>query len=237
MASPRANLAQARPSQEQHRCGRRHGKSSGIAIDRRMKKMDINSIKEKMVGRKPGVIGDRKEFAVLIPLVENADGLHLLFEKRSGNIKQPGDICFPGGRIEAGESIIECALRETAEEIGIADIEVIGQFDSILEVNRITMHTVAGIIKEEALKNAHLNPEEVAEIFTVPLSFFVTEVPMNHTVRIIQDTTDFPYDEAGIRRDYKWRVGSQEILIYHYGDRIIWGLTARIARWFADFAR
>ena len=202
----------------------------------KMKMININGVKEKMAGRKPGVIGDRKEFAVLIPLVERADGLHLLFEKRSGNIKQPGDICFPGGRIEEGESIIECALRETGEEIGINDVEVIGQFDSILEVNRITMHTVVGIVTEDTLKNARINPEEVADIFTVPLDFFVATKPMSHTVRILQDTADFPYEEAGIRKDYKWRVGSQEIFIYHYEDRIIWGLTARIAKWFADFA-
>ena len=198
--------------------------------------MDINGIKEKMAGRKPGVIGDRKEFAVLIPLVEREDGLHLLFEKRSGNIKQPGDTCFPGGRIEAGESITECALRETAEEIGITDVEVIGQFDSILEVNRITMHTVVGIVTEGALKNVRINSDEVADIFTVPLDFFASAEPMSHTVRIIQDTADFPYEETGIRKDYKWRVGHQEIFIYHYENRIIWGLTARIARWFADFA-
>ena len=200
-----------------------------------MKMMDINDIKEKMKGRTPGVIGDRKEFAVLIPLVEREDGLHLLFEKRSGNIKQPGDICFPGGRIEEGESITECALRETAEEIGITDVEVIGQFDSILEVNRITMHTVVGKITEDSIKNARLNPYEVSDIFTVPLDFFASAEPMSHTVRIIQDTADFPYEETGIRKDYKWRVGHQEIFIYHYEDRIIWGLTARIARWFADF--
>ena len=198
--------------------------------------MDINGIKEKMAGRKPGVIGDRKEFAVLIPLLEREDGLHLLFEKRSGNIKQPGDTCFPGGRIEAGESITECALRETAEEIGITDVEVIGQFDSILEVNRITMHTVVGIVTEGALKNVRINSDEVADIFTVPLDFFVTAEPMSHTVKIIQDTADFPYEETGIQKDYKWRVGQQEIFIYHYEDRIIWGLTARIAKWFADFA-
>ena len=173
---------------------------------------------------------------MLIPLVKRADGLHLLFEKRSGNIKQPGDICFPGGRIEEGESITECALRETDEEIGITDVEVIGQFDSILEVNRITMHTVVGVITEESIKNARINPDEVADIFTVPLDFFAYAEPMSHTVRIIQDTADFPYEETGIRKDYKWRVGHQEIFIYHYENRIIWGLTARIARWFADFA-
>ena len=198
--------------------------------------MDINGIKEKMAGRKPGVIGDRKEFAVLIPLLEREDGLHLLFEKRSGNIKQPGDTCFPGGRIEAGESITECALRETAEEIGITDVEVIGQFDSILEVNRITMHTVVGIVTEDSIKNARLNSDEVADIFTVPLDFFVSTKPMSHTFRITQDTADFPYEETGIQKDYKWRVGQQEIFIYHYEDRIIWGLTARIAKLFADFA-
>ena len=198
--------------------------------------MDINGIKEKMAGRKPGVIGDRKEFAVLIPLLEREDGLHLLFEKRSGNIKQPGDTCFPGGRIEAGESITECALRETAEEIGITDVEVIGQFDSILEVNRITMHTVVGIVTEDSIKNARLNSDEVADIFTVPLDFFVSTKLMSHTVRITQDTADFPYEETGIQKYYKWRVGQQEIFIYHYEDRIIWGLTARIAKWFADFA-
>ena len=173
---------------------------------------------------------------MLIPLLEREDGLHLLFEKRSGNIKQPGDTCFPGGRIEAGESITECALRETAEEIGITDVEVIGQFDSILEVNRITMHTVVGIVTEDSIKNARLNSDEVADIFTVPLDFFVSTKPMSHTVRITQDTADFPYEETGIQKDYKWRVGQQEIFIYHYEDRIIWGLTARIAKWFADFA-
>lgn len=208
-----------------------------LIIQVSVKMTDIFAIKEKMKGRNPGVIGDRKEFAVLIPLVEREDGVHLLFEKRSGSVKQPADTCFPGGRIEEGESIIDCALRETAEEIGINDIEVIGQFDSILEVNMITMHTVAGIIKEEALKNARLNPDEVEEVFTVPLDFFATSEPMSHTVRIIQDTAGFPYEEAGIRKDYKWRVGSQEILIYHYEDRIVWGLTARIAKWFADFVR
>ena len=70
-----------------------------------------------------------------------------------------------------------------------------------------------------------------------PLDFFNDARPISHTVRIIQDTDGFPYEETGIRKDYKWREGSQEILVYHYEDRIIWGLTARIARWFAEFAQ
>ena len=143
-------------------------------------------------------------------------------------------MCFPGGKIEEGESIIECALRETAEEIGITDIEVIGQFDSILEVGRITMHTVLGIIKERDYENAVLNPDEVAEIFTVPVDFFDEAEPIVYNCRMIQDVTDFPYEQTGIRSDYKWRVGKQDIYIYHFDKWIIWGLTARITRWFVE---
>ncbi|MBQ4649404.1 MAG: CoA pyrophosphatase [Firmicutes bacterium] len=196
--------------------------------------MELETIRTKMEGRKPGVIGDKKEFAVLIPLVEKDGELHFLFEKRAEGIRQPGDVCFPGGKIEPGENIIECVLRETAEEIGITDVEVLGQFDSILEVNRITMHTVVGIVSESSIENAVINTAEVAEIFTVPVRFFIENEPVVYTGKIVQDTTDFPYEENGIRSDYKWRVGKQDIYIYHYGDKVIWGLTARVFRWFIE---
>lgn len=196
--------------------------------------MELETIRTKMEGRKPGVIGDKKEFAVLIPLVEKDGELHFLFEKRAEGIRQPGDVCFPGGKIEPGENIIECVLRETAEEIGITGVEVLGQFDSILEVNRITMHTVVGIVSESSIENAVINTAEVAEIFTVPVRFFIENEPVVYTGKIVQDTTDFPYEENGIRSDYKWRVGKQDIYIYHYGDKVIWGLTARVFRWFIE---
>ncbi len=206
--------------------------------------MNVNSIKEKLADRKPGIIGDKTEFAVLIPLVEKDGILNFVFEKRASGIRQPGDICFPGGKIEPGETIIECALRETNEEIGIDinSIQVLGRFDSILEVNRITMHTVVGVIDEKELDKAMINRDEVAEIFTVPVDFFSDTQPIVYNCKIVQDVDDFPYEKTGIRRDYRWRVGHQDIYIYHYEDinggrienRIIWGLTARIARWFVE---
>ena len=196
--------------------------------------MELQTIKKKMNGWEPGVIGDKKEFAILIPLVEKNGRLHFLFEKRAEGIRQPGDICFPGGKIEPGESVTECVLRETAEEIGITEVEVLGQFDSILEVGRITMHTVVGVISEEMLKNAVINRDEVAEIFTVPVDFFIEKEPVVYSGKILQDVTGFPYEENGIRSDYKWREGKQDIYIYHYEDKVIWGLTARVFRWFID---
>ena len=196
--------------------------------------MELKTVRQKMTGHQPGVIDGTKECAVLIPLMEKDGVLHIIFEKRAEGIRQPGDVCFPGGKLDDGETIIECALRETAEEIGITDVEVLGQFDSMLEVGRIIMHTVVGIIKEETLQKAVLNKDEVAEVFVVPLDFFDEAEPIIYTGKMIQDVTGFPYEETGIRSDYKWRVGKQDIYIYHYEKWIIWGLTARIARWFVE---
>ncbi len=57
--------------------------------------------------------------AVLIPIVREKTGAAFLMEVRSQNVWQPGEICFPGGHIEAGETPIGTALRETKEELGI----------------------------------------------------------------------------------------------------------------------
>ena len=129
--------------------------------------MNISKIEKFMENRTPGDIGKRKNCSVLIPLVEIDGKLHILYEQRSTKIKtQPGDVCFPGGVMEKGETPIECALRETEEEIGIPvdKIRVLGQFDSLFEIRNITMHTVIGVIEQESLAELHINPDEVATV-------------------------------------------------------------------------
>ena len=118
-----------------------------------------------MDNRPVGAIGKRKRFGVLIPLVEIDGEIHMLFEMRSSKIKtQPGDVCFPGGALEDGETIVQCALRETWEEIGIepSEIEVLGEFDVQHEPERLSLHTVVGILKEESLNHIKINTAEVA---------------------------------------------------------------------------
>ena len=64
----------------------------------------------------PTLLEARHEYAVLCPLVERPDGLHLLFEVRSAGVSQSGETCFPGGQMEPGEAPADCALRETDAE-------------------------------------------------------------------------------------------------------------------------
>ena len=200
--------------------------------------MDIKRIERFMEKRTPGDIGKRKNCSVLIPLVEIDGELHVLYEQRSSEMKtQPGDVCFPGGVMEPGETPIQCAVRETEEEIGIPveRIRVIGQFDSIYEVRNITMHTVIGVIDEADLALLHPNPDEVAKVFTIPFKFFEEMEPYIYEYDVVQKVDDFPYEEMGVNPNYKWRVGRATVPIWHYGEgedkQLLWGLTALITLW------
>src|SRR5690554_1903096 len=95
--------------------------------------MFLNKIKRHLNAKQPLFIGEETAFrsAVLIPLVHMNGEWHILFEVRSLTMrKQPGDISFPGGRIESTDSSpLAAAIRETYEELGVnpKDIQVLGE--------------------------------------------------------------------------------------------------------------
>ena len=98
---------------------------------------ELDALRRRFGGHEPGLMGARREFAVLCPLVEQPDGLHFLFEVRAADLPQGGEVCFPGGRKEPGETFIECALRETEEELAIphSEITLLGTPDFISNAN------------------------------------------------------------------------------------------------------
>lgn len=198
-----------------------------------MKEITLSSLRSRYSGHIPTLIGSHREYAVLCPLVILPDGLHLLFEVRSSTVSQAGEVCFPGGRMEPGESPAECALRETWEELHIPaqEIQVLGDGDFICNQRNFLLRPILGLISPSGLDSIVPSAAEVSETFTVPLEFFQETPPELWSYDLIpQIPPDFPYREVGIPETYPWGHGQVELPIWHYHGYTIWGMTARIVR-------
>ena len=194
--------------------------------------MKLRMIYEKFKSRISNPEGIYKSYGILIPLVSIEDEIHLLFEVRSENLKtQPGEICFPGGRIENNESPMESAIRETCEELNIkeSNIEIIGQTDYIVTPFNLLLYPFVGLINNIKFKDIDFNRDEVESIFTVPLNFFINRNPEAHHIRTTLETSDkFPFSKIQNGKVYNFRTGRYPIYFYEYNNYVIWGITARI---------
>ena len=88
--------------------------------------MNVNKLKAYFRTREFGLQGTVGEYAILVPLVERDGELFLLFETRARTLvgHQPNEVCFPGGRVEPGETPRETALRETMEELLLPEDQI-----------------------------------------------------------------------------------------------------------------
>lgn len=196
--------------------------------------MDLLQTEEFFRTRRAGPMDAVGSFAVLVPLVREQGGLSLLYEVRSRTMRrQPGEICFPGGKLEGAESPEECALRETREELAIpaTAIHVMGPLDFIAHRSGRIIYPILGLVDRGAVEGMVLNPGEVEETFLVPLAHLWHQAPKEHTYPLVpHPEEDFPYDELGIPKNYPWANGRETVLSYFWEDRVIWGLTGRITR-------
>ena len=192
-------------------------------------------------GREPGLMDASGRYAVLVPLVEREDGCFLLYEVRARTLRrQPGEVCFPGGRMEEGESPERCALRETEEELSIppSAVRVLGRLDFIAHRANFIMYPVLGLVDAGAVDSMSLNPGEVDEVFLVPLSHLLETAPLEYDYQLIPRTGEgFPYDLLGIPRDYRWQPGGENVPVYPWQGKAIWGLTGRITRHLAGLVK
>ncbi len=194
--------------------------------------MNIKSLIPHLRNRKSKHEGIQREYAVLIPLIEVDDNYHVLFEKRASHLNsQPSDICFPGGKIEFGENSKAAAIRETCEELNLSmdQIRLIGQADMIITLTNIIIHPYIAILDNVDIGEIMYSKDEVESIFTVPLDHFITHKAEHHELGsefVFKE--DFPFSKIENGKDYKWFKPKYPVLFYHYDDKVIWGITARI---------
>lgn len=188
-----------------------------------------------VLARREGQVQDeRGRFAILALLCEREGELHVLFESRAETLRgQPGETCFPGGRIEAGETALCAALRETFEEIGIPaeDIVPLGPLDLIVDISNRVIFPFLGYVTEEGLAKLLPNTDEVKEVFFIPLRHLCEQKPYVYVAPVqVQVGEDFPYEKIGMGEDYRWRGGVVDVPVYEYAGKTVWGLTARALR-------
>ncbi len=198
-------------------------------------KFDLTALEQAMRNRTPGLMGSNRSYAVLVPLVARDEGYDVLYEVRARTLhRQPGEVCFPGGRMEPGETPEECALRETWEELGIPpqSVRLLGRLDFIAHRANFLMWPILGVVDGGALSpRLRPNPAEVEEFFLVPLSHLLEAAPLEYEYDLIPTPAEnFPYELIGIPRDYKWQHGKENVPVYPWQRRAIWGLTGRITR-------
>jgi 8-oxo-dGTP pyrophosphatase MutT (NUDIX family) len=150
--------------------------------------------------------------AVLVPLVERDSQLTVLLTQRAAHLKShSGQISFPGGRLETGETPLEGALREAREEVGLESgfVTLAGYLPDHILTSGFRVTPVVAFVRAGFIAQPHAR--EVEEVFEVPLDFIF---------------------EPGNHRPRRWRMQGVEPEIelrdIPYGGRIIWGATAGI---------
>ena len=157
--------------------------------------------------------GELRPAAVLVPVLPRPEGAAVVLTRRADELtSHSGQVAFPGGRLDPGETAVDAALREAWEEVGLdpARVELLGLSDAYETVTGFIVTPVIGWVARPV--ELRPSPSEVAEIFEPPLQFLLDRA--NHR----QDH----YDADDGRRRRVWTMP--------WEGRYIWGATAGMLR-------
>lgn len=163
--------------------------------------------------------GEHRRAAVLILLIPDGDSFRILFSHRSPDLRvHSGQISFPGGSAEPGETLERAALRESDEEVGLPpdEVELIGRIDDVITRTGFIVAPFVGVIRSEV--EYRLHEVEVTSVYEVP-------------IRVLLDR-----DNPEIRY-LRYRDRTYPSYFYKHGTIEIWGLTARMLKGFLDLVR
>lgn len=155
---------------------------------------------------------------VLVPVFEEDGDVHVVLTRRSARLRNhSGEVSFPGGRVDDGETGVDAALREAHEEIGLhpSAVEIIGELDHL-----VTFTSKAGImpfvgVLDGRPTDLRPNPAEVELVLTVPFSELLHE--------------DVFHEEV-----WHFLGGDRPMYFFDVEGDTVWGATARILHDFLD---
>jgi 8-oxo-dGTP pyrophosphatase MutT (NUDIX family) len=179
----------------------------------------MEKLREFLARRQKKTITDPKRMpsAVLVPIYNKEGQCHILFTQRTDNVKEhKGQISFPGGARQDGESLLDTALRESQEEVSLspADVEILGELDDTATLtSNFVVTPFIGVIPWP--HNLKADGWETDELIEVPIAALL---------------------DKKAREDKNEVIGGKPVTsyFYHYGDRVIWGATARILHQFLE---
>lgn len=161
--------------------------------------------------------GPPRDAAVLIGILQRGEGPSVVLTQRTGHLKShAGQVAFPGGKIDPTDNgPVEAALREADEEIGLSpsQVEPLGNLAPYLTGSGYRVVPVIGAIRDA--EPFHPNPDEVEDVFEVPLNFLMD--PANHQ-----------------KLSREWQGKRRYFYAMPFGERYIWGVTAGIIRSFYE---
>ncbi|ELY94378.1 NUDIX hydrolase [Natrialba chahannaoensis JCM 10990] len=165
-----------------------------------------------VAAHEPTEIDDQRfDAGVLAPVLERNGADHLLFTRRADHLgEHPGQMSFPGGGAEAtDDTILDTALREANEEIGLdpEDTEIVGQLDDIRTISEYAVTPFVARVPDQTYDR---QVSEVAEIVALPLSGLL-------------DAENYEYE----RRDHPY-YGDIVVHYFHVDGYTVWGATGRI---------
>ncbi len=207
-------------------------------------RMKIENLKNVLKGIS-NIIGLETKYtqaSVLIPFVLKDNVWHILYQVRSDNIRQGGEIGFPGGLMEDQDRhSSDTAIRETSEELGIdqGQIELLGGLGTLITNVSLALDAWVGILNIKDLDDLKCN-EEVKEVFIVPIDDLINQEPVKHYLRMSaephyidedgKEVVLLPSKQLHLPEKYQqtWYVGKRPVYFYYYQGYQIWGMTGEL---------
>lgn len=161
----------------------------------------------------PAPVDRTTDSAVVVPLFDAGDGARVVLTRRAATLaRHSGQVAFPGGRPEAGETLVEAALREAWEEVGLAagDVGIVGSLTPVpTVVSGMIVHPFVAVVPPDPLLVPH--PGEVDRVFDVGLAELLAD---------------------GVYREELWPgpAGERSVIFFEVAGETVWGVTAAILR-------